>query len=44
MMKILPIPLLIISSNAFAQSYSEQIAMHGDHYKRDFVKDSRVSK
>ncbi|RYD75084.1 MAG: DUF1684 domain-containing protein [Sphingobacteriales bacterium] len=39
-MKLLPILLLFISLNTFAQSYSEQIAKHRESYKRDFIKES----
>ncbi|WP_316797554.1 DUF1684 domain-containing protein [Pedobacter agri] len=39
-MKILPILLLFISLNTFAQSYSEQIAKHRESYKQDFIKES----
>ena len=38
-MKILPILFLFFSLNAFAQSYTEQIAKHRESYKQDFVKD-----
>ncbi|MDN3588588.1 DUF1684 domain-containing protein [Pedobacter aquatilis] len=40
MKKLLPILFLLVSLNAFAQSYSEQIAKHRDSYKKDFVKES----
>lgn len=40
-MKILSFLFLLISTSAFAQSYSEQIAKHREEYKQDFVKDSR---
>ncbi|WP_231427610.1 DUF1684 domain-containing protein [Pedobacter sp. Leaf250] len=39
-MKLLPILLLFISLNTFAQSYSEQIAKHRESYKQDFIKES----
>jgi len=39
-MKILPIILLFVSLNTFAQSYPEQIAKHRENYKRDFIKES----
>lgn len=39
-MKTLPILLLFISLNTFAQSYVEQMTKHRDNYKQDFIKES----
>ncbi|UKT65913.1 DUF1684 domain-containing protein [Pedobacter mucosus] len=39
-MKILSIVLLFISLNTFAQNYSEQIGIHRENYKQDFIKES----
>ncbi|WP_231463685.1 DUF1684 domain-containing protein [Pedobacter sp. Leaf132] len=40
MRKLLPILLLFISINTFAQNYAEQIAKHRENYKQDFIKES----
>lgn len=42
MMKLLPILFLFFSINAFAQTYTEQIAKHRESYKQDFVKDNNA--
>lgn len=39
-MKLLPILLLFISINTFAQNYSAQISKYRDSYKQDFIKES----
>ncbi|WP_316847266.1 DUF1684 domain-containing protein [Pedobacter psychrodurus] len=39
-MRILSILFVLISVNAFAQRYSEQIAKHREEYKHDFIKDN----
>ena len=39
-MRIITVLFLLISINAFSQSYSEQIAKHREAYKADFIKDN----
>ncbi|WP_233603808.1 MULTISPECIES: DUF1684 domain-containing protein [unclassified Pedobacter] len=41
MIRFLPVLLVFISLNAFAQSYTEKIAKHREAYKQDFITDSR---
>lgn len=40
MIKLLPILFLFFGLNSFAQSYSEQISIHREKYKQDFIKES----